>query len=461
MYDKDWAKVDLKSVPDIKVKPPGPKSQEVHARACRYMTGYSSQVRLFPVAFESGKGVTLTDVDGNTYIDFSSGIYVTSLGHCHPKVSEAVQKWAGQLMNCHDFSTRIKAEALEKIAAITPGDLNAIQFYCAGTEAVEAGLRAARVHTGKFEFFSFFRDFHGKTLGAVSLAVMDFATSGPRVPGYHLVPTGHCYHCKFKLKYPECGIHCVDYLREAIINEGVGQVAGVVLEPIQGWNGSIVYPDDYLPKIRKMCDELGILLIADEILTGFGRTGKWFCCDHYDVVPDVIIMGKSFANGFPVTAFALREEFGGVLEKISASTSYGGNPMACAAISASLDVIQEEGLIEHSARLGEFILNRLRQMQDAHPIIGEVRGKGCLLGMELVKDRETREPFVEAGELVYQKAFEKGLAWVPARQNLRMSPPLIMEEDVAAKALEIIEEAVAETEKELEEKRWGPEEKFG
>jgi len=329
-----------------------------------------------------------------------------------------------------------------------PGNLNGIQFYCAGTEAIEAGLRCVRAVTGKFEFFSAYRDFHGKSIGAVSLGVMD-RISGPRAAGYHLAPSGHCYHCKFKMKYPECNLHCVDFLKEAMIQEGTGQVAGVVLEPIQGWNGSVIYQDDYIPKVKKVCEELGALFVADEILTGFGRTGKMFCVDHYDVVPDVMIVGKGMANGFPVSAIAIKEEHANVLEKISASTSYGGNPMACAAIVATIEVMQEENILEHATEVGDFMLKQLEEMKERHEIIGEVRGKGCLLGIELVKDRQTREPFVEAGQMVYQKAFRKGVAWVPAHHNLRMSPPLIMEKEVAKKALDIVEEAIGETEKEL------------
>ncbi len=451
MYDKDWAEVDLRAVPNIQVKPPGPKSRVLHERASRYMKGYSSQARLFPVAFESGHGVTLTDVDGNTYIDLSAGINVISVGHCHPKVVEMVQKYAAKVMNCHDFTTEIKTLTLEKLASVTPGDLNGIQFYCAGTEAVEAAIRAARAYTGQFEFFSFFGDFHGKTLAAVSLALMT-PVSGPRATGFHLAPSGHCYRCKFKMEYPDCGVYCVDYLEEAIKNESTGQVAGVLLEPAQGWNGSIVYADGFLPKLRDLCDKLGILLIVDEILTGFGRTGKMFCVEHYDVVPDIMALGKGMANGFPVTAIAVREEISPVLERISASTSYGGNPMACAAVLATLEVMEEEDVVAQAETLGRFMLNRLKEMQESHPIIGEVRGLGCLLGVELVKDRETKEPFIEAGEMVYRKAFEKGVAWIPAKQNLRIAPPLIMPQEVAAKALDIIEEAIAEAEKEL---GWG------
>lgn len=448
-YDKNWAKANAKDLPKMITPAPGPKSKELHLRAEKYMKGYSSQVQLFPVVFESGHGCTLTDVDGNTYIDFSSGIYVTNLGHCHPKVVEYIQKWVGKLMNCHDYTTEVKTLFLEKLASTMPGTLNGIQMYCAGTEAVEAAMRAARAATKKHEFFSFYGDFHGKTMSAVSLTEVANYTTGPRAVGHHLAPSGHCYHCYFDKKYPECNIYCVDALEKQIKMEGTDNVAGIVLEPIQGWNGSIVFPDGYIQKIRKLCDKLGILMIVDEVLTGCARTGKMYCFEHYDIIPDVVTLGKGLGNGFPCTAFVIKEEYTDVLEKISASTSYGGNPMAAAAGLASLEVIEEEDLVTKSAKLGDFILKQLTKMKENHKIIGEVRGKGCLLGMELVKDQNTKEPFIEAGNKVYQKAFSKGLAWIPAKQNLRMSPPLIMEEELAAKALEIIDESITEVEKEF------------
>ncbi|MCL4377095.1 MAG: aspartate aminotransferase family protein [Actinobacteria bacterium] len=448
-YDRNWAKIDPATVPYIKIPPPGPKSKELHARAEKYMKGYSSQVKLFPVAFKSGHGVTLTDADGNRYIDFSSGIYVTNLGHCHPKVVEYVQKYAARLMNCHDFTTEVKTLFLEKLASITPGSLNGIQMYCAGTESVEAAMRAARAYTKKYEFFSFYGDFHGKTMASVSLTQVADFTSGPRASGFHLAPNGHCYRCAYEKKYPECNLFCVDMLEKQIKMEGTGNVAAIVMEPIQGWSGSVVYPDGFIPAIRKLCDRLKIFFIVDEVLTCCARTGKMFCVDHYGVIPDVLVLGKGLANGFPATAFAIKEEYTEVMDKISASTSYGGNPMAAAAGLASLEVIEEENIVQRSASLGDFIMKRLVKMKDGHKIIGEVRGKGCLLGMELVKDQNTKEPFTEAGKRVYQAAFSKGLAWIPANHNLRMSPPLIMEEDIAEKALDIIDESITIAEKEF------------
>jgi 4-aminobutyrate aminotransferase-like enzyme len=452
MYDRSWAKVNVNSVPNIVVPPPGPASQEIHGRASQLMKGYSSQVRLFPVSFASGHGVTLQDVDGNTYIDFSSGIYVTGMGHCHPKITEAVQKAAATLMNAHDFTTPIKMQLLEKMAEIAMGSgekkLNGYQFYDSGTTAVEAGLRFMRVVSGKSEFISFHRDFHGKTMGAVGLAPLD-VSQGLRAPGFFLAPRGNCYRCAFKQQYPQCNLMCVDYIRTILKEETSGRVAGIVLEPVQGWGGSVVPPAGWIQKMRALCDEFGIMLMADEVLTCMARTGKMFAMQNWDTVPDVMTLGKGFGNGFPVTALMVSEKHRDAIEKISASTSYGGNPMACAAALASIEVIEEEDLCQRSAHLGEILLKRMKEMESTYPIIGDVRGLGCLLGIELVKDKTSKEPFEQAGRLVYQKAFRKGLAWIPAGHILRMSPPMIMDDDVALKGLAIIEEAIFETQREM------------
>ena len=447
----NWASFDAAEYPKLVTRDvPGPKSREMHARAAKYMKGYSGQVKLFPVCFESGKGVVLRDVDGNEYIDFSSGIYVTSLGHCHPKVSEAVAKAAHTLMNCHDFTTPLKLKLLEKMAEVLPGDLDGIQLYDSGTTAVEAALRVARAATGKHEFISCFRDFHGTSGHAVSLARMKPVNGPARASGFYMVPRPDPYRPLFTK--PDGTLDTDRYLElyDEFITEGTtNQVAAFVIEPIQGWAGSVFPPDDFLSKLLGFCHERGMLLIADEVLTGMGRTGKWLACEHYDVLPDVVTLGKGFGNGFPVTAMVTRSEYKESVAGISASTSYGGNPMACAAALASIEVIQEEGILEHVVQLERFFIKRLERMKEEHRIVGDVRCKGCLMGVELVKDRGTKEPFVEAGEMVYQKAFRKGLAWIPAGHILRMSPPLIMEEPVAARAMDIIDEAIGETEKEL------------
>ncbi len=446
-----WGRVDLTRCPAIRVPPPGPLSQQYHARCVRHFKGLSSQVKLFPVAFESGEGCVLVDVDGNRYLDFSSGIYVTTLGHCHPKVSERVAHYAGQLMNAHDFTTPIKTQLVEKLAAVLPGDLRAFQFYDAGTAAVEAGMRVLRAATGHNEMVSCFNDFHGKTYGAVSLAQIRSPIYGRvRMPGAHMVPRPDPYRPMWTKN--DGSIDTDGYLAfyaEYLDRATVGDVAGFILEPIQGWGGSIIPPDDFFPKLRQFCDQRGLLLMADEVLTGWGRTGKWLCMEHWGVVPDVVAIGKGFGNGFPVTCVAVREAYQESFEKISASSSYGGNPMACAAALASTEVLEEEGLLDHALHLGQVAQRRMERMKAEHPIVGDVRCKGCLMGVELVRDRGTKEPFDQAGELVYQKAFRKGLAWIPAGHILRMSPPIVMDDAALLKGLDLIDEALGETEREL------------
>ncbi len=451
---KDWWKDDAQDIPKLVTELPGPKSKKMHENTIKYMRGLSGQVKLFPVCFEEGFGITLTDVDGNKYLDFSSGIYVASLGHCHPKISEAVAYWAKKLMNCHDFTTPVKEKLVEKMTEILPGKLNGMQFYSDGTSAVEAGLRAARAITGKHEFISCFRDFHGKSMGAVSCAQMvrgDVFSYGPsRAPGFYMVPRPNPYRPTFAKADGTIDTDRYIEFYEEFIREGtVGNVATFVLEPVQGWGGSIFPPDDFFPKLRKFCDEKGILLFADEVLAGMGRTGEWVCLSNWDTVPDIITFGKSFGNGFPVTAMVVKEEYAEALDKISASSSYGGNPMACAAALASIEVIEEEDILENVRTVGKFFMDRMLKMKEEHPIIGDVKGKGFLLGIELVKDKNTKEPFDEAGKLVYQKAFKKGLAWIPAGHILRMSPPLIMDKKYASMGLDMIEESIAEVEKEF------------
>ncbi|TAN21700.1 MAG: aspartate aminotransferase family protein [Chitinophagaceae bacterium] len=451
---KSWWEKSAEALPSIKSEVPGPNSNAMHAKTIRYMKGLSSQVKLFPVCFEEGYGISLTDIDGNRYLDFSSGIYVASLGHCHPKISEAISFWAKKLMNAHDFTTPIKEKLMEKFASILPGKLNAIQLYSDGASAVESAIRAARAISGKHEFISTYRDFHGKTMAAVSCARMyrgDTLSYGPtRAPGFYMVPRPDPYR---PLWTKENGTIDTDaYIRfyEQFLTEAtVGNVSAFVLEPAQGWAGSIFPPEDFFGKLKNLCEKYNILLYDDEVLAGMGRTGEWLTLNHWDVVPDIVTLGKSLGNGFPVTAMIVREENAEALEKISASSSYGGNPMACAAALASIEVIEDEGILENVREVGKFFMKRMIKIKEQHPIVGDVKGKGFLLGIELVKDKNTKEPFEEAGKLVYQKAFRKGLAWIPAGHILRMSPPLIMNEKFASLGLDIIEEAIAEVEKEF------------
>jgi 4-aminobutyrate aminotransferase-like enzyme len=446
-----WGSVDLDAVPHLVTPTPGPQSEQVHARCTKYFKGLSGQVKLFPVAFESGRGCVLRDVDGNEYLDFSSGIYVTTLGHCHPKISQEVARHASTLMNCHDFTTPIKTELCEKLAEVLPGDLTGFQFYDSGTTAVEAGLRVMRAATGKNEMLSCFYDYHGKTYGGVSLGHIRSPVYGAvRAPGAHMVPRPDVYRPMWTGDDGTIDTDAYLHFYDEYISKGtVGNVAGFVLEPIQGWGGTVMPPDDFFPKLRKFCDDRGLLMMIDEVLASWGRTGKWLCMEHWGVVPDIVTIGKGFGNGFPVTCVAVREPYKESFEAISASSSYGGNPMACAAALASTKVIQEESLNEWSEHLGQVALKRMQRMLEEHAIVGDVRAKGCLMGIELVKDRQTKEPFNEAGQLVYQKAFRKGLAWIPAGHILRMAPPIVMDEASLLKGLDLIDESIGEAAKEL------------
>ncbi|MCC6579857.1 MAG: aspartate aminotransferase family protein [Phycisphaeraceae bacterium] len=447
----EWGKVDLSRYPRMIADAPGPKSKSLHDRCCKHFKGLSGQVKLFPVAFESGEGCLLRDVDGNAYIDFSSGIYVTTLGHCHPKISEAIAKYAGKLMNAHDFTTEIKTRLVEKLAQILPGDLNGFQFYDSGTTAVEAGIRVLRAASKKHEIVSAFYDYHGKTYGAVSMGhIRSHVYGAVRAPGMHMVPRPDVYRPMWTK--PDGTIDTDKYIEfydQYLDKATVGSVAGFCLEPIQGWGGSVMPPDDFFPKLRKYCDEKGLLLMIDEVLASWGRTGKWLCMEHWNVVPDIVTIGKGFGNGFPVTAVAVREKYKECFESISASSSYGGNPMACAAALASTEVIEEEKLNDWALHLGEVALKRMKKMLAEHPIVGDVRAKGCLMGIELVEDKKTKKPLDKAGVMVYQKAFRKGLAWIPAGHILRMSPPIVMDEATLLKGMDMIDEAIGETEKEL------------
>ena len=298
-------------------------------------------VTLFPVAYERGQGVTLTDVDGNTYIDFSSGIVITNLGHAHPVVAEAIARAASELDNVHDFATPFKVRAMEALESITPPGLSLFTFFSSGTEAVEGAMRVARAATGRMGFVSFHRDFHGRTGGSASITAVR-ASNGPRDPMTMLVPNGHCYRCSFHLEPSTCGLRCAGFVGESIEQNMPGQVAAVVGEVITNANGATVYQPGYLTALQKEAHASGALLVADEVATGFGRTGAWFAVNHEGVVPDIMAIGKGMGNGFPVTAIAVREDLGDALAASFPSTSYGGNPMACAAVGAVVEVMQRE-----------------------------------------------------------------------------------------------------------------------
>ena len=445
----DWANPEPGSVPRMVADSPGPKSKEWHARMERHTAGsVTAMVKLHPVAYESGQGVTLTDVDGNTYLDFSSGIVVTNIGHAHPKVAEAIARAAGELDNVHDFATPLKVRALEALAEITPPGMDLFTFFCAGTEAIEGAMRVARAATGRYGFISFHNDYHGRTGGAASVT-SSRSSNALRDPGTYLVPSGHRYRCQFCRHESACDLRCATFAGQSVDQNLPDQLAGAVMELVTNGNGATTYAPGYVAQVADEVRSRGGLFIADEIATGFGRTGAWWASDTEGVVPDVMAIGKGLGNGFPVTAIAVREDHAEALGASFPSTSFGGNPMACAAICAVIDVMRSEDLVDHAAGLGEFALARMREMADRHPIIGEVRGRGALLAIELVRDKATREPFHEAGNMVYQSAFRKGLAWATAGNILRITPPIVMSTELMGKGLDIIEESIGEAEAQL------------
>jgi len=440
-----WANPPTDTVPHMVTSSPGPASQAWHARMDRHTGGsVTRMVTLHPVTYESGHGVTLTDVDGNRYLDFSSGIVITNIGHAHPKVAEAIGRAATELDNVHDFATPHKVRALEALASVTPPGMSLFTFFSSGTEAIEGAMRVARAITGRYGFVSFHNDYHGRTGGAASVTSAR-SSNALRDAGSYLVPSGHAYRCSFCAG--SCDLRCASFVGTSIAQNLPDQLAGVVMELVTNGNGATTYAPGYVQQVAEEVRRAGGVLIADEIATGFGRTGSWFASDHEGVVPDVMALGKGMGNGFPVTAIAVRDEHRAALAASFPSTSYGGNPMACAAVCAVIDVLREEQLIEHCAALGEFALGRMREIQSRHPIVGEVRGRGALLAIELVKDRTTREPFVEAGNHVYQEAFRRGLAWATAGHILRITPPIVMSTELMGKGLDIVEEAIADAER--------------
>lgn len=417
----------------------------MHERCTKHFAGLSSHTQLFPVAFESGEGYVLTDVDGNRFLDFSSGICVATLGHGHPKVAQAISRQTRQLSNCHDFSTRVKVELVETLARLLPRELNSFQFYDSGATAVEAALRVARAATRRPDLLSCEQDFHGRTLATEQLS-----GKSDGLPGQHFLPRPNLYRPHWTTD--EGQLDTDAYLKryeEYLDACSSNSVAGIILEPIQGWAGAIMPPDDFFPKLRQFCDRRELLLVADEVLTGWGRIGEWLCLDRWNVVPDIAVIGKSLGNGFPVSCLAVHEKHRHVLEGLKASTSTGGNPVACAAALAVSQTLEQENLLAYAKHLGKVALERMEKMKQRHAIVGDVRAVGCLMGIEFVKDRESKEPYREAGQRVYTRAFSRGVALVPAGHVLRLSPPMVMDEQALLRGLDIIEEAIGEVAREL------------
>lgn len=412
------------------------------------MTPGLQSIALFSkIAMEKGSGATLEDVDGKKYIDFVAGIGVASIGYSHPVYAKAMAEQLGKV-HVGSFTTRHRAEFVKNLASIAPKGLDRVQLYSSGAEAVEAALRLAKSRTKKFEFMSFWGGFHGKTGGVLGLLASDFKFGlGPIMPGLYSTPYPNPYRCPFGTAGEhDCAAHCLEFLRAKLKTETSGALAAIIVEPIQGTAGNVVPPPGFLKGVRELTKELGALWISDEMITGFGRTGKWFGCQHDGLVPDIMTIGKGMAGGFPVsgvvasTEIAKSEPFA---LPSGSSSSYGGNPLASCAANTSLKIIQSEDLVENSRKMGELFLNRFKAMQEKYQVIGDVRGRGLMIGVELVADRKTKKPLAkDICRALFDENLSRGLITMSYSPAIRFNPPLNITRACAEEGLAVFEESL-------------------
>ncbi|HDI74460.1 MAG: acetyl ornithine aminotransferase family protein [Thermoprotei archaeon] len=436
----------MNKIPLIKVEPPGPKAREIIGEDEKYLM--QSFIRYYPLVAAEARGAVVVDVDGNKYIDFNSGLAVMSIGHCHPKVVEAIKRQSEKLLHYSltDFYYEEPVKLARKLVEIAPGSFDKRVFFCnSGAESIEGALKTAR---GYFKgsrpyILAYIGSFHGRTLGALSLTSskpVQRRYFSPMIPCVEHVPYPYCYRCPWKQTFPDCGYWCVDFIEEWYFKRYVPpeEVACIVFEPIAGEGGYIVPPPEYWKRIRKLCDKYGILMVDDEVQAGMGRTGRWFAIEHWNTEPDIICVAKAIASGLPLGAIIGRKEVMS-LPKGSHATTFGGNPVSCAAANAVIDVIKEEKLLSRATRLGEKILKFFEDLKTECKLIGDVRGKGLMIGIELVKDRKSKEPAKEELQKILRDCFKNGVLAIGAGiSTLRLAPPLTIPEDLLDRGLEII-----------------------
>jgi 4-aminobutyrate aminotransferase-like enzyme len=442
-------------VPVMKTEVPGPKSRALWGRERRYASpGLSALAALSQIVLEQGRGALVRDVDGNVFIDFATGMVGVSTGHCHPKVTSAIKEELDNFLHTYDMASKARVLFFEILAELMPEQLRRFQMYSGGTETVEAGLRLAKSYTKKYEFIGLYRGFHGKSLGSLSLMGTAYKEGfGPKAPGFMLSPNAYCYRCPLKLTYPSCGVACADMIEEVYKNESTGQVAAVVVEPVQGAGGIIVPPPEFLPKIADFCRRWGLLLFVDEIFTSAGRTGRMWSFEHFGIDPDIVSLGKGLGSGYPIGVLASSEKImqdWPWAQHAGGSTTFGGNNVAARAAYTTLRVILEEDMMGNAARVGEHMLCRLREMQSRHPVMGDVRGIGLVLGVEFVRDRETKQPISEReAEYLFQQCLQRGLLVPTATAIMRIVPPLNISQELADRGLDILEESIAALERRM------------
>jgi 4-aminobutyrate aminotransferase / (S)-3-amino-2-methylpropionate transaminase / 5-aminovalerate transaminase len=436
-------------VPIIRTELPGPRSRELWSREnCYASPGLSAMASLSQLVLADGRGALIRDVDGNVFIDFAMGMVGVSTGHVHPEVHTALKEELDHFLHTYDMASQARVRFFELLAELMPAQLHRFQMYSGGTETVEAGLRLAKSYTRKYEFIGLYRGFHGKSLGTLSLMGIPYKNGfGPRAPGMMLTPNAYCYRCPLKLSYPSCGVACADMIEEVYRNESTGQVAAVVIEPIQGAGGIIVPPPEFVQKIAAFCKRNDLLLFVDEIFTSAGRTGKMWAFEHFGIEPDIVTMGKGLGSGYPVGVVASSEPImhdWPWSQHAGGSTTFGGNSVAATAAYATLRAIRDEDMTGNAARVGGQMLARLRAMQERYPVIGDVRGMGLVIGLEFVRDRETREPIgQQEAERLFFECLRRGLLVPSAASIMRIVPPLMLSQELADKGLDLLEESIA------------------
>ena len=434
---------------------PGPKAQAAVAADTRLIS--QSYTRSYPLVARRGRGTRIEDVDGNEFLDFATGIAVVSTGHCHPEVVAAIQKQAAELIHISgtDFYNEPLTDLADRLSAVAPMPGPHKFFYGnSGAEAIECALKLARYHTKRQQVISFFGAFHGRTMGALSLTgskPQQRRRFSPLVPGVTHIPFPYTYRgCTGDAEAQEAfNMGCARFIEEKLFKTTLApeEVAAIFIEPIQGEGGYVVAPDNFMRELRAICTRHGILLVVDEVQCGSGRTGKWWAVEHSGVEPDMVCIAKGIASGMPLGICMTRAEIMDWVPGSHAST-FGGNPVSISAALATMDIIEREGLA-NATRVGELMLDRLRGWTHSHPLVGDVRGRGLMIGIELVKDKAAREPAAALRNRVETLAFERGLMILGCGEtSIRLCPPLIVNEHEATIALDILEEALTQVEKE-------------
>jgi diaminobutyrate-2-oxoglutarate transaminase len=452
--DDRFEELHFAPAPDITTPVPGPRSRVLLEEQAALESRARSYPRSVPIALEQGRGATVKDVDGNTYIDFLAGAGTLNVGHCNPAVAAAAGEQQQRLVHALDFPTRPRVSLIRKLRDILPGRLRRnARFHFGGptgSDAVEAALKLVRAHTGRRAIVAFQGSYHGMTEGALSVT-SDVSCGGPEDTAVHFMPYPYCYRCPLGLERDTCGLACARLLETALSDpcSGIPKPAGVIVEPIQGEGGTIVPPDGYLSEIGRITAEHDVPLIFDEIQTGFARTGTMFACEHDGVTPDVIVLSKAIGGiGYPLSCIAYDDALD-TWQPGAHTGTFRGHQVAMAAGCAAIDFMLEHDLAAHAAELGELALGRLRDAAAGLPSIGEVRGRGLMIGIELVKDRETKEPWPRLASDLRTACCEMGLIIEVGghfHNVCRFLPPLVISRGLLMRGLDIFLESLRETE---------------